>query len=325
MFTKSKNLSRKAKFSILIVIALYTGAMLLLSARAAVVGDINNDGTVNIFDLSQLLSKWNTTDDSADLNNDNAVNIFDLSILLSKWGQTSTPPPSPPPPPPSPSIPANTCTNPVFQTSNTNGGRDFNGYYVHNNMWNANSGETLYACSEKSWYVDATGYTGTAVKTYPNVHLDLPNAFTTGVPFSNYSAITSNFGGKGPGKGIYNVAYDLWLNGVGWGGGSTEVMIWTEYIQQRPLGSIKSNTTIGGVTYDVWHYNDGDANVVSFVARGNQYTGTLDLKAIINYGISKNYIPANPSLNQFGYGIEFCDTAGTARFYVTDFSVTLTR
>jgi hypothetical protein len=220
-------------------------------------------------------------------------------------------------------VPQNTCLNPVFTTSNTNGGWSNGGYYVHNNMWNANSGETLYACSYKSWYVDASGYTGTAVKTYPNVHLDLPNAFTTGVPFNNYSTITSTFGGKGPGKGIYNVAYDLWLNGVGWGGGTTEVMIWTEYLQQRPLGSIKTTYTAGGITYDVWHYNDGDANVVSYVARGDQYTGNLDIKALVNFGISRGYIPPNPSLNQMGYGIEFCDTAGTARFYVTDFSITL--
>lgn len=48
-------------------------------------GDINNDGQVNIFDLSILLSSWNTSDATADINNDGIVNIFDLSILLSNW------------------------------------------------------------------------------------------------------------------------------------------------------------------------------------------------------------------------------------------------
>jgi hypothetical protein len=50
------------------------------------VGDLNNDGSVNIFDLSILLSAWGTTNPTADLNRDGTVNIFDLSILLSKWG-----------------------------------------------------------------------------------------------------------------------------------------------------------------------------------------------------------------------------------------------
>ena len=56
------------------------------SAPTPVVGDINGDGTVNIVDLSILLSNWGTSDAAADLNHDGTVNIIDLSILLSHWG-----------------------------------------------------------------------------------------------------------------------------------------------------------------------------------------------------------------------------------------------
>ncbi len=49
-------------------------------------GDLNSDGKVNIFDLSILLTRYNTTSKLADLNNSGKVNIFDLSILLSRWG-----------------------------------------------------------------------------------------------------------------------------------------------------------------------------------------------------------------------------------------------
>jgi hypothetical protein len=49
-------------------------------------GDLNNDGQVNIFDLSILLSNYNTTNANADINKDGTVNIFDLSILLSNYG-----------------------------------------------------------------------------------------------------------------------------------------------------------------------------------------------------------------------------------------------
>lgn len=51
------------------------------------VGDLNFDNAVNIFDLSILLSAWNTNSAVADINKDGNVNIFDLSMLLSNWGQ----------------------------------------------------------------------------------------------------------------------------------------------------------------------------------------------------------------------------------------------
>lgn len=50
------------------------------------VGDINSDGSVNIFDLSILLSNYDASTASCDINSDNIVNIFDLSILLSHYG-----------------------------------------------------------------------------------------------------------------------------------------------------------------------------------------------------------------------------------------------
>jgi hypothetical protein len=49
-------------------------------------GDLNGDNSVNITDLSILLSNWNTPNAVADINHDGVVNIFDLSILLSNYG-----------------------------------------------------------------------------------------------------------------------------------------------------------------------------------------------------------------------------------------------
>jgi acid phosphatase type 7 len=47
--------------------------------------DINNDGVVNVSDLSLLIGKWGTADRLCDLNNDGDVNIFDASKLISNW------------------------------------------------------------------------------------------------------------------------------------------------------------------------------------------------------------------------------------------------
>jgi hypothetical protein len=51
-------------------------------------GDLNNDNTVNVTDLSILLSDYGTTNPAADINGDGTVNILDLSSLLSHYGQS---------------------------------------------------------------------------------------------------------------------------------------------------------------------------------------------------------------------------------------------
>jgi hypothetical protein len=52
-------------------------------------GDLNNDNTVNIQDLSILLSNYGTTNATADINGDGTVNILDMSILLSNYGKSA--------------------------------------------------------------------------------------------------------------------------------------------------------------------------------------------------------------------------------------------
>ncbi|TVQ54792.1 MAG: hypothetical protein EA377_04830, partial [Phycisphaerales bacterium] len=50
-------------------------------------GDLNDDFTVNVFDLLQLLENWGACPGcAADLNDDGTVNVFDLLLLLENWG-----------------------------------------------------------------------------------------------------------------------------------------------------------------------------------------------------------------------------------------------
>lgn len=53
-------------------------------------GDLNNDNSVNIQDLSILLSNYGTSNTTADINGDGTVNILDLSTLLSNYGKSVT-------------------------------------------------------------------------------------------------------------------------------------------------------------------------------------------------------------------------------------------
>jgi chitodextrinase len=55
----------------------------------ALLGDLNGDHKVNIYDLSILLSHWGKPG-AGDFNNNGKVDIFDLSVLLSKYGSDNS-------------------------------------------------------------------------------------------------------------------------------------------------------------------------------------------------------------------------------------------
>ena len=60
-------------------------AAIMEGFSTALKGDLNGDGSVNVFDLSRLLSAWETADAVADIDHSGTVNIFDLSALLTSW------------------------------------------------------------------------------------------------------------------------------------------------------------------------------------------------------------------------------------------------
>ncbi|MDR3377119.1 MAG: hypothetical protein P4M10_00415 [Verrucomicrobiae bacterium] len=253
-----------------------------------------------------------------------------LAVLLLAW---SSPTPAEPasratngiagaPITANPALSTCACTNPVFVTSDTNGGWSNGGYYVHNNMWNASSGETLFARAYNNWYVTANYPDTTDVKTYPNVHEDINDP--KGAPLDNYHTIDSTFAARAPHVGIYDVAYDIWLNGVGGGRGTTEFMIWTENYKQVPLGSVQAHPAFEGMSYQAYHYTGGGANVITLVPVNVMTSGNLNLKAMLDWAINQGWMPSNPAINQICYGVEICSTGNqAATFCFTDFSVSM--
>ena len=138
--------------------------------------------------------------------------------------------------------------------------------------------ETLYACSYHNWYVVANMNNNNgdgAVKTYPNVHKDYNN-----VPISSFKTITSTFAETSPHVGIYDVAYDIWTNGVATAG-CTEFMIWTENYNQVPAGSLAATVTLGGRTYNVWKTSNN--GYIAFVPTAVFTSGTVDILEIFNW------------------------------------------
>ena len=139
-----------------------------------------------------------------------------------------------------PSTAAVSCTDPKFVSSDPDAMWFDRNYVVHNNMWNASGYDVrqrMSACSFWNWKVVATADNASndgAVKTYPNVHKDWHDWNTGAEPrLSRSKRIRSHFASRSPGVGIYNWAYDIWLNGVP---GEHEVMIWTDNYRQVPAG-----------------------------------------------------------------------------------------
>lgn len=237
------------------------------------------------------------------------------------------PSPSPSPSPSATPSGPGVCTKPVWTSSARQGMYTFGKYIVHNNMWNVSGykvSQTITACNYNSWYAVSTANNNKgdgAVKTYPNVHVDYHNWSTGAEPLlSSFSGITSTFAHQAPNIGIYDVAYDIWLNGVP---GNREVMIWTQNHDQVPPGSPVATVTLNGVTWNV-HTANNDTYLAFVPADGQAITsGTYDLLAFLQWLDGHGYFPPSSTLGAIDYGVEIVSTGGSpARFDFTDFSLT---
>jgi hypothetical protein len=219
-----------------------------------------------------------------------------------------------------------TCTNAPhvlpLNPSNPQDGITLGAFYVDTDTWNAANypvSQTMYVCDYDSWYVVAKMDNATgdgAVKTYPDVHQD----FSAAPALSSFSAISSSFAHAGPHVGIYEFAYDMWLNGVA-SSGSTEVMIWTDNFNQVPSGSVQETVTFDGQSYQVYKSESG--SYIAFVDTANVTSGTVNLLAFFNHIIAKGWIPSTSTLGAIDYGVELVSTNGMdATFAVNGFSLT---
>jgi hypothetical protein len=135
---------------------------------------------------------------------------------------------------------------------------------------------------------------------------------------SSFNSITSTFADTSPDSGIYEDAYDIWLNGIG-GANATEVMIWTDNHGQTPSGSVQGTVTMGGRSYTVWKTT---GNYIAFVPSTNFTSASMDLLAFFKWLMSKGWITDSATLGQVDYGVELVSTGGVpATFTFSDFSV----
>ncbi len=224
---------------------------------------------------------------------------------------------------------AATCAHPKFVSSSPDAMWGSGRYIVHNNMWNASGykvSQAIRACSHRNWSVRATANNASgdgAVKTYPNVHRDWHNWGTGAEPrLSSFKTISSSFKARTPHVGIYNAAFDVWLNGVP---GNREVMIWTDNHRQVPAGSVVARgLRWSHRTWAVWA--TGDNRYIAFVPKKRMASGTLPIRSMLRWLTKSGRIPPRSTLGQIGFGFEIVSTGGSpARFKVDRFSIRAVR
>lgn len=215
---------------------------------------------------------------------------------------------------------SSTCPDPQYTTSDPTAMWNLSPYFVASDMWGISGyklSQTLHACSYSDWYVTATMDNSNGdghVKTYPNSHRD----FDSEPGISSLHTVTSTFAETSPGTGIYEDAYDIWLNGVG-SAGSTEVMIWTDNHGQTPSGSVQGTVSVGGQSYTVWKTT---GNYIAFVASTNFTSGDLNLLGFFSYLTAKGWLTSGATLGQVDYGAELVSTNGVpATFTFSNFAV----
>ncbi len=227
------------------------------------------------------------------------------------------------------------CSNDAaaFTIMGPNGQANSGGYFIRADAWNTDAGpgpETIYACSYSSWNVVANEPSTLAVKAYPDVQMDFQASGAvdgTGVPISSFTSITSTFAETSPHVGVYDDAYDIFVNSNTLvGPGTTEIMIWVENYGQPFAGSkVASAVSLGNRTYDVYFEadNGNGGHYIAFVANVDFTSGTVDILSFLDYAIQQSWIPATAPLNQICFGVEISETSGgTSTFEFTDFSIT---
>ncbi|GAA1777652.1 hypothetical protein GCM10009681_56050 [Luedemannella helvata] len=196
------------------------------------------------------------------------------------------------------------------------------GYTVYNNIWGSGAGsQTIWARTPTNWGVIANHPMTSGVKSYPHTVRGSVNK-----TLSSINTLTSSFNVSVPGSGNYATTYDIWANNWAY-----EVMLWMNY--NGAVGPIAEsydangavpafrNLSLGGHTWNVYRGSNGANAVFSFLRTSNTNSGTVDVRAILNWLRTQGWW-GDVNVGEVQFGFEISGTNGSAAF--TDNSYTQT-
>jgi glycosyl hydrolase family 12 len=189
------------------------------------------------------------------------------------------------------------------------------GYILNNDVWGQGAGpQTIWANSFHNWGVSSNQPATNGVKSYAHAEFDVNRSL------SALHTVSSTFNVSVPGTGVYNTAYDIWLNN-----NAFEVMLWANEVVAGPLGSLRQTVSVGGFTWKVFAGSNGANTVYSFINTGQATSGTVNVLAVLNWLQSNGWFGGTTAtLGNVQFGWEISSTGGVTRnFTVNNYSVSM--
>lgn len=184
-------------------------------------------------------------------------------------------------------------------------------YTLYNNIWGSGYGpQTIWANSYSNWGVWANHPNTGGIKSYPNSTRQINRRL------SSLSSVSSSFDVTVPAVGAYTSAYDIWANDHAY-----EIMLWMNKTGPvGPLGSFQTDVSVGGHSWAVYRGSNGSAEVFSFVRHSNTNSGTVDIRAVMNWIRARGWF-GDVTLSRVQFGYEITSSSGGLDFRTNSFSV----
>jgi hypothetical protein len=201
------------------------------------------------------------------------------------------------------------------------------GYTLYNNIWGSGAGpQTIWANSYSNWGVWADHPNTGGIKSYPNA------TRYVGRRLGSLGSLTSSFNLSLPTGGAWTAAYDIWDTGH-----QHEIMLWLNYTSNSDgSGNIKPisynwnssgnpvpthwNVSIGGHTWNVFRGHNGGNNVYSFLRTSKTSSGTVDVRAIMNWVRTRGWF-GDVTVGEVQLGYEITSSSGGKNFNTNSYSV----
>lgn len=195
------------------------------------------------------------------------------------------------------------------------------GYTVRNNVWGGGAGaQSIWANSYSQWGVWANHPTTGGIKSYPHSAKDINKRV------SAIGSLGTSFNVTRPSSGSYITAYDIWLDNH-----AHEIMLWMN--KTGSVGPISysydangavpvyRNLSVGGHTWNVYRGSNGSNQVYSFIRTSNTNSGSIDLKAILNWIKNTPKWFGDSMVQDVQFGYEITSSSGGLNFTTNSYSV----
>ncbi|MFI6454685.1 cellulose binding domain-containing protein [Streptosporangium amethystogenes] len=203
-------------------------------------------------------------------------------------------------------------------------------YRVQNNNWGDDTRQCInvtgtgFSVTEASHNRPTNGAPGS----YPSIFAGCHYAQCTsgsGLPMqvsdSRFNGIRTSVSMTYPGSGVYDAAYDIWLDPTPRTDGQNtgaEIMVWLNRVGSiQPVGSQVGTVSLAGANWEVWYGNIG-WNVISYVRTSATTSIDFAVRTFVDDAVGRGHVQRSWYLTSVQAGFE--PWVGQTGLAVNDFS-----